>query len=166
MLVYKIGNIIRRKTNNLQNKEEIYFDDSMNVKKIQSDRFLRLAFLVGGCYDIILGISLLFLSDFLEILFSISKPEPIIFPQTTGILLVVIGYFLVITREVKKFAFIGAGSCVIRLTYTFLTLFTWISQGIEVWYLFFALTDGLTGLFLLLALIMTEGVSWENLWKP
>ena len=138
----------------------------MNINKFQSDRFLRIAFLVGGCYDIILGISLFFLSDLLEILFSVSKPEPMIFPQTTGILLIIVGYFLVISRDVKKFAFIGAGSCVIRFTYTFLTVFTWLSQGIESWYLFFALTDGLTGFFILLALVMTEGVSWENLWKP
>ncbi|MFX0065929.1 MAG: hypothetical protein ACFFC7_27505 [Candidatus Hermodarchaeota archaeon] len=127
---------------------------------------MKVAFLIGGIYDIILGISSLFLTNFLATLFSVSIPDPLIFPQVTGIFLIVVGYFLIYaSRDARKLAFIGMGSCIIRFTFALIVFLTWFTQGIEVFYLLLALTDILTGTLILLPLLLTEDVSWRQVWQ-
>ncbi|MFX1283369.1 MAG: hypothetical protein ACFFB5_06930 [Promethearchaeota archaeon] len=136
------------------------------MKKFTDDRYLKIAFLIGGIYDIVLGLPMLFLPDLTTTLLNVSKPEPIIWVQTIGVFLIIIGYFLLIaTQDARRFAFIGVGSAVIRLGYAILTLLSWITIGIEMGYMFVAMTDTLTAIILLVPLILTEDVSWKSIWQ-
>ena len=109
---------------------------------------------------------MLFLPDFVVTLLNIPKPEPMVLIQTLGVFLIIIGYFLLlVTRDVRKLAFIGAGSCIIRFGYAFLAVLAYFTQDLEAGYLLVASTDTITAIILLVPLLLTEGVSWKNLWQ-
>ncbi|MHA2246706.1 MAG: hypothetical protein ACXADY_17315 [Candidatus Hodarchaeales archaeon] len=136
------------------------------MKKFADDRYLRIAFLIGGIYDLILGISLLFFSDFLIELLNITKPDNMIFTKINGLFLITVGYFLIYARQnVRKLAFIGFGSAFIRFSYACIVLITWITQEIELVYLIVGITDGLTAIILLIPLLMTDDVTWKQIWQ-
>jgi len=142
------------------------------LKKLTTDRFLKISLIIGGVYDLILGINLLFIPDILIYIldlinFSVSKPENMLFVQTSALFLIAVGYMLLYAAYYApvKFAFIGMSSAVIRLGYALIVLFTAATKGVEPGFLLTAITDSLTGLLLILALIMTEGVSWKQLCK-
>lgn len=138
----------------------------MSLKKFSDDRYLKIAFLIGGIYDILLGVPLLFFPDFTATLLNITKPEPLILPQITGLFLIIIGYFLIIaTQDVRKLVFIGIGSVVIRLGYAALVIFTWMTLEIEMGYFIIAMTDTLTAIILLVPILLTEDVSWKQIWR-
>jgi hypothetical protein len=138
----------------------------MNLKKISDDRYLKIAFLIGGIYDVLLGLPMLLFPDFTATILNVTKPEPIIWAQTIGIFLIIVGYLLLFaTQDVQRFVFIGVGSVVIRLGYATLVILTFITSGIETGYILVALTDTLTALILLIPMILTEDVSWNQLWR-
>lgn len=138
----------------------------MSWKRISDERFLKIAFLIGGIYDILLGIPLLFLPDLTADLLNVTKPEPIIWAQTIGIFLIIVGYLLLIaTQDVRRLVVIGVGSIAIRLGYAILVLFALMTSGIETGYFLIAITDTLTALILLIPMILTEDVSWNQLWR-
>jgi len=142
------------------------------LKKLTTDRFLKISFLIGGIYDLILGISLLFIPDIMinildSINFSVSKPENMLFAQTSALFLIAVGYMLLYAAYYTpvKFAFIGMSSAIIRFGYTLVVLFTAFTKGVESGFLLTAMADLLTSLLLIFALVMTEGVSWKQLWR-
>ena len=138
----------------------------MSLKRFSDDRYLKIAFVIGGIYDILLGVPLLFFTDLTSTILNVSKPEPVILPQTIGIFLIIIGYFLLIViQDIRKFIFIGVGSVVIRLSYATLAVLTWLTLEIEIGYFIVAMTDTLTAIILLVPIILTEGVSWKQLWQ-
>lgn len=138
----------------------------MSLKRFSDDRYLKIAFVIGGIYDILLGVALLFFPDLTSTILNVSKPEPVILPQTIGIFLIIIGYFLLIViQDIRKFIFIGVGSVVIRLGYATLVVLTWLTLEIEIGYFIVAMTDTLTAIILLVPIILTEGVSWKQLWQ-
>lgn len=138
----------------------------MNIKRISDDRYLKIAFLIGGIYDLLLGVPLLFFPDFTATLLNVTKPEPIIWAQTIGIFLIIVGYLLLIaTQDVRRLVFIGVGSIVIRLGYVTLVLFALMSSGIETGYALIAMTDTLTAIILLIPIVLTEDVTWSHLWQ-
>ena len=138
----------------------------MSWRRISDERFLKIAFLIGGIYDILLGIPLLFLPDLTADFLNVTKPEPIIWAQTIGIFLIIVGYLLLIaTQDVRRLVVIGVGSIAIRLGYAILVLFALMTSGIETGYFLIAITDTLTALILLIPMILTEDVSWNQLWR-
>ena len=138
----------------------------MSFKRISDDRYLKIAFLIGGIYDVLLGLPLLFLPDFTATLLSVTKPEPIIWAQTIGLFLIFVGYYLLMAiPDVKRLVFIGVGSIVIRLGYATLVLLALMTYGIETGYILIAITDTLTAFILLIPIILTEDVSWNQLWR-
>ena len=138
----------------------------ISMKKLIDDRYLKTAFLVGGIYDILLGIPMLFLPDLTATLLNVTKPEPIIWAQTSGVFLIIVGYFLLIgTQDARRLAFIGVGWAVIRLGYATLTVLSWLTIGIEMGYMLVAMTDTLTAIILLVPIFLTEEVSWKQLWE-
>ena len=137
----------------------------MSLKKFADDRYLRIAFIIGGIYDILLGIPMLFLPDLTATLLNVIKPEPILWAQVIGLFLIIVGYFLLVaTHDVRKFVFIGVGSALVRLGYATLVILSWFTIGIETGYILVATTDALTAIILLVPIILTEDVSWKNLW--
>lgn len=134
--------------------------------KLKNDKIVKLAYLIGGIYDLILGLGLVFFADFMIKMMDVSKPDKMIFVHLSGIFLIVIGYFLLYSiPNVKYLAFIGFSSGVLRFSYASIVLFTYISIGIEDAYLLTALTDILTGLFLIISLLLTEGISWKQIYS-
>ncbi|MHA2369907.1 MAG: hypothetical protein ACXADX_13895 [Candidatus Hodarchaeales archaeon] len=136
------------------------------MKKTMNDRYLAIFFVIGGIYDIILGIGLIFFVDLLSEILDEPKPEPFIFAQVSGIFLIVIGYFLLYAAQnPRKLAFVGAGSVVARLSYSIIVIFAWFLDEISIVYVFFGLTDALTALLILLALLLTDDIAYRQLWK-
>ena len=138
----------------------------MSLKRFSDDHYLRIAFLIGGIYDILLGVPLLFFPDLTATLLQVSKPDPLILPQITGVFLIIVGYFLLVaTQDVRKFIFIGVGSAIIRLGFAALVVLTWLTLEIEMGYFTVAMTDTLTAIILLVPIILTEDISWKQLWQ-
>ncbi|MFX0207653.1 MAG: hypothetical protein ACFFDT_16820 [Candidatus Hodarchaeota archaeon] len=138
----------------------------MNFKRISDDRYLKIAFLIGGIYDILLGVPLLFLPDFAATLLNVTMTEPIIWMQTIGLFLIIVGYLLLVaTQDVRRLVFIGVGSIVVRLGYATLVLFAWMGSGIETGFILTAMTDTLTAIILLIPIVLTEDVAWNQLWR-
>ncbi|MFW9905357.1 MAG: hypothetical protein ACFFFH_13535 [Candidatus Thorarchaeota archaeon] len=50
----------------------------MNLKRILDDRYLKIAILIGGVYEILLRVSLLFFPDLTATLLNVIKPKFII----------------------------------------------------------------------------------------
>ncbi|UCG03990.1 MAG: hypothetical protein JSW11_08375 [Candidatus Heimdallarchaeota archaeon] len=138
----------------------------MRLKRFSDDRYLKIAFLIGGVYDILLGVTLLVFPDLTASLLQITKPKPILWVQTIGIFLIFVGYFLLIaTQDVQRLVFIGVGSSVIRLGYAALVIWAILTTGIEMGYILTAITDTITAIILLIPIILTEDVSWRQLWQ-
>ncbi|MHA2366050.1 MAG: hypothetical protein ACXAC7_18975 [Candidatus Hodarchaeales archaeon] len=137
------------------------------MKKFTDDRFLKLAFLIGGIYDLILGINLLIFPDLSASLLNITKTDPEIMSQTNGLFLLAVGYLLIVaSQDSRRLAFIGVGSCFVRLSYAFLVVIALITiENFETGYLIVALTDTLTAIIILIPMVLTEGISRKNLWK-
>jgi hypothetical protein len=136
------------------------------MKKLTDDRLLKLVFLIGGIYDLILGIGVIFFSDFLIAFFNLTTPNNMLFVYLTGVFLTVLGYFqFYALQDVQKLAFVGFGAIVVRLFYAIIIVFTSFTIGIEHAYLVTAFTDVLMGLFLLIPLMLTEGISIQRMWE-
>ncbi|MFX1282423.1 MAG: hypothetical protein ACFFB5_02165 [Promethearchaeota archaeon] len=134
------------------------------LKRINNDLFLKLSFLIGGLYNISMVILLLFFGEFFSSYVEVQKPE-LIFIQFTALFLIIVGYFLVYAAQnPQKLVIIGFGSVVTRLGYFSIVILTLISQGLEIVYLLFGLIDAIIALIILIPLILTEGVSWRQLW--
>ncbi|MFX0172917.1 MAG: hypothetical protein ACFE9L_13460 [Candidatus Hodarchaeota archaeon] len=136
------------------------------MKKLTDDRLLKLTFLIGGIYDLILGVGVIFFSDFLMAFFNLTKPNNMLFVFLTGVFLIVMGYFQIYAlQDVQKLAFIGFGAIIVRLVYAIIIVFNSFTIGIEQAYLLTTFTDILTGLLLLISLMLTEGISIQRMWK-
>lgn len=136
----------------------------MSWKKFTGERYLKIAFAIGGTYDIVLGISMFF-PDLTSELLKVTKPDPIIFSYTSGLFLIIIGSFLLIaTQNVRKLVFIGIGSVIIRLGYAVLVLIL-LPTGIKMAYILIAATDTLTAIMLLIPIVLTDGITWKQFWK-
>lgn len=134
------------------------------LKRISNNLFLKLSFLISGLYNISAGIFLLFFGEFVSSFFEVQKPE-LIFIQIIALFLIVVGYFLVYAAQnPQKLAIIGFGSVVTRLGYFLIVILTLISQGLEIVYLLFGLIDAIIAIIILIPLILTEGVTWRQLW--
>lgn len=137
---------------------------------LKDDQTLKLAFLIGGIYDLILGFGLVFIPDIvielIRVFFQFTKPDNMLFVQLTGLFLILIGYLLIYScQDVKKYAFIGFGSTFVRFSYFIIAVFGLIGGNLETPYLLISFTDFLTGLFLLLTLLYNEDIPISKLWK-
>ncbi|MHA2299079.1 MAG: hypothetical protein ACXADA_23880 [Candidatus Hodarchaeales archaeon] len=136
------------------------------MKKFATERYLKAVYLISGVYDLILGIaSVIFADSFLD-LFNVSHSDPPIFLQISGLFLITVGYFLIYSsQKPKEFVFIAVGSVFVRLSYALIIIVTMLSQIIEPFYVLFAITDGITGLIIILALVFTEDISFHQIWS-
>ena len=139
------------------------------MSKFADVKYIKIGFLIGGIYDLLLGIGVIFFSDLMVEFFGITKPDNMIFVYISGLFLILVGYFLIYTayRNVEDFLFIGLGSCIIRFSYFFIVIFVWLIDGIEVIYVLIGCTDAFTGLLILLPILMVDKNAWKQLWiKP
>lgn len=134
--------------------------------EFSDEKLLKISYLIGGIYDSILGLGLIFLSDPIVSIFEISKPDNMIFVYTCGIFLLVVGYFLLFAafHETPQYLFIGFGSAVVRLFFGIIVIFLWLERSVEDIYLIFAFTDSLTGIFLLFAILKGRSFSIRMIW--
>jgi len=138
----------------------------MRLKRFADDRYLRIAFIISGISDILLGLPMIISPDFVFTLLNVTKPEPTITVQLIGLFLVAVGYFLLFAiQNVRKFIFIGVGSAAVRLGYAALVLLTFLTLEIEMGYIFVAMTDIIIAIILLVPIALTEGISWKHLWQ-
>ncbi|MFW9856362.1 MAG: hypothetical protein ACFFFG_15015 [Candidatus Thorarchaeota archaeon] len=134
------------------------------MKRFDQDTYLRIGIIIGGIYDLVLGVSLLF-PDLTAPILSINKPNPEIYSHVVGLFLIAVGYLLLVSsQDVKRLAFIGVGSCFVRLDFVFLVVLSWLTIGIETGYLLLAMTDTITAALILIPMILTEGITWKSLW--
>ncbi len=137
------------------------------MKKFKDDQVLKTAFYLGGVYDLLLGIGLLFFSDLVVSILSITKPDNMIFVQLTGLFLLFAGYCLCYAGyfDVKKMAFIGLGMVILRFSYLLIAIIGVINKELELIYLVIGFSDAIMALVLLIPIILTEGASVKQLWR-
>ena len=88
----------------------------------KNDKFLQFSYLIAGIYDLILGFVLLFF-DLFNQFFDYMRPIPFLFVQVTGLFLLAIGYYLVISyKNASNVLFIGFGSLIVRIVFYRLVL--------------------------------------------
>ena len=139
------------------------------MSKFADVKYLKIGFLIGGIYDLLLGIGVLFFSDLMVDFFGIKKPDNMIFVYISGLFLILVGYLLIYTanRNVEDFLFIGLGSCIIRFSYFLIVVLIWLTDGIEIIYVLVGCTDALTGLLILIPILLIDKNAWKQLWiKP
>ncbi|MFW9995052.1 MAG: hypothetical protein ACFFD4_23645 [Candidatus Odinarchaeota archaeon] len=135
------------------------------MKRFKTDSWLKIAYLTAGVYDIVLGVGLVFLAKPFSLISGVSLPDSLIFVQVSGLFLITMGYFLIYScRNPKNFVFVGVGSAFVRFSYVMIIILALLVGTIESAFVFLAATDGLTGLFILLVLVLTEGISWRKVW--
>jgi hypothetical protein len=134
--------------------------------KFSDDKYLKTAFLIGGIYDILLGIPLLIMPVGVTELFGVSPPTDIIFVQVAALFLIGVGYSLLYAiHDVQKMAFVGYASSFVRLSYTVIVVLGIFNQTVENGYLLTAITDFITAIILLVPLLLTEDVGYSRIWK-
>ncbi|PWI49543.1 hypothetical protein CEE45_01750 [Candidatus Heimdallarchaeota archaeon B3_Heim] len=132
-------------------------------------KFIKLGFLIGGIYDLLLGFGVIFFSDLLISIFGIVKPDNMIFVYISGLFLLLVGYFLLYAcfHDVTNYLFIGFGSSIVRFAFALIVILLWITEGVELSYVLIACTDTVTGLFIFLPIIFNNGLTRKELWiKP
>ena len=107
-----------------------------------------MSFLIGGFYSLILGLGVIFLLEPIFTFFHHKLPENQIFPFTTGLFLIGVGYMLVKgAQQPEQSIHVGIGSMFVRLVYVIFVLIN--LPKIELLYIILAFTDAITGLFIL-----------------
>ncbi|MHA1947370.1 MAG: hypothetical protein ACXAC6_11235 [Candidatus Hodarchaeales archaeon] len=136
------------------------------MSKFADVKYLKIGFLIGGIYDLLFGIGILFFSDLMVDFLGIKKPDNMIFVYTSGLFLILVGYILIYTanRNVEDFIFIGLGSCIIRFSYFLIVVLVWLTDGIEIIYVLVGCTDALTGLLILIPILSIDTNAWKQLW--
>ncbi|MHA1995851.1 MAG: hypothetical protein ACW97Z_14995 [Candidatus Hodarchaeales archaeon] len=136
------------------------------MSKIVDVKFIRLGYLIGGIYDLFLGLGVILIPDLLISFFQITKPNNMIFVYTSGLFLLVVSYYLLYAcfHELTNFLFIGFGSSMVRFVFAIIVVLLWITEGIEFAYILIALTDSITGLMIIIPIILTKGLTREDLW--
>jgi hypothetical protein len=136
------------------------------LSKFADVKYLKIGFLIGGIYDLLFGIGILFFSDLMVDFLGIKKPDNMIFVYTSGLFLILVGYILIYTanRNVEDFIFIGLGSCIIRFSYFLIVVLVWLTDGIEIIYVLVGCTDALTGLLILIPILSIDTNAWKQLW--
>jgi len=135
------------------------------LRKIKNDWYLKVSFLIGGTYNLLSGIILLLFWDSLSSFFEAQIPNPI-FIQITAVFLIVVGYFLVYAAQnPRELVIIGVGSATTRFGYFLIVLISLIGQDIEIVYLIFGIIDAFIAIIILIPLLLTEGISWQKLWR-
>lgn len=131
----------------------------------QKHLILRVVFIIAGVYDVVLGLTLLFGRDIMVGLFNVVPPSPYLIAQTCGLFLVTVGYLLLYAANAPEtYAFVGLGSAFVRLSFGVLvSLSIMTGNPPDVLYILFGLTDSLTGLLLLSALVVSH-VGKEAFW--
>ncbi len=137
------------------------------MKKFKDDQVLKTAFYLGGVYDLLLGVGLLFFPDLIVSILSITKPNNMIFVQLTGLFLLFAGYCLCYAGyfNVKKMTFIGLGMVILRFSYLIIAIIGVINKELELIYLVVGISDAIMALVLLIPIILTEGTSVKQLWQ-
>jgi len=136
-------------------------------RKVQ---ILKLTYIIGGLYDLILGSTLVFgLTWFGKTLSTIlgPLPQPLLFGQVAGLFLMTVGYYLVYSsREPLNYVFIAVGSVFVRLSYGLLTIYTVLilQQPIDALYILLAFTDTISGVLILVALLWNKALNLKKLY--
>ncbi len=109
---------------------------------------LKFSYLLGGYYDIVLGIGILFLYKFLFPIFLLPIPDEILFIQVIALFLLAIGFYLLYTsNKAEDFIFVGIGSIFVRFVFAILVLIK-ITE-VDTGFIILATTDTITGLVIL-----------------
>ncbi len=133
---------------------------------LTTNKTLKRVYIIGGVYDLVLGISILFFPDTLTAIFAVNKPDNMVFVYLTGLFLILVGYFLIYAaiNDATKYIVIGMGSVLIRFSYALIIVVIFFIEGVESLYLLTALTDTLTGLMILIPILKNPNVSWKEVW--
>ena len=111
---------------------------------------LKISYQLGGAYDILLGLGLLFLRNYL--LTFLHQKEPAI-PQIAdalGLFLVAYGFLLIDESRKSDTRFnVGFASAVVRILFFILVILYLVFSSVELLYIVLSCTDLLTGLFIL-----------------
>lgn len=119
--------------------------------------WLKASYFIGGLYDTSLGLGIIFLRTFLSRSFHIKDINVPVIADALGLFL--IGYGILLIHESileKQQISIGLVSACIRFAYVVFVLYYVIFMQIEWFYIVLALTDFLTGLFIMAGIVIEK----------
>ena len=124
---------------------------------------LKTSYLIGGIYDLALGLGIIFLRTLVLSLFKQKNPSIPVIADALGLFLVAYGYLLVIeSRKDKPNIQIGATSAFVRIAYFIFVIYYIITSSVELLYVLLAFTDLGTGLFICWSIISYEKATVIN----
>lgn len=115
---------------------------------------LKTSYLLGGIYDLLLGLGIIFLRSFILSLFKQKNPSIPVIADSLGLFLVAYGFLLL--REAQKThpnIEIGATSASVRIIYFVFVVYYILTSSIELLYVLLALTDLVSGLFIFVGIV-------------
>ena len=114
---------------------------------------LKISYLVGGIYDLLLGFGIIFLRTPLLTFLNHYQPNIPIIVDALGLFLLGFGLLLVFeSKNEKPTISIGITSALIRLIYFLFVIYYLMFSSIEILYLTLGFTDLITGSFILYAI--------------
>lgn len=112
--------------------------------------YLKISYQIGGSYDALLGIGLLFLRNYLLTFLHETIPNVAPIADALGLFLIAYGYLLLDeSRKNDPRISIGLSSAVVRIIFFFLVMYYLFFSTVELLYIILSCTDLLTGLFIL-----------------
>ena len=115
---------------------------------------IQISYLVGGIYDIFLGLGVILFRSMIISLFGQLEPNIPILADSLGLFLLAYGFLLIWeSRNEQPNLQIGITSAFVRLAYASFVIYYLFFSTIEFLYIFLAFTDTITGLFILFEII-------------
>ncbi len=111
-------------------------------------KLLEFSYKLGGYYDIVLGLGILFLYKTLFPIFSLPIPDELLYVQVTALFLLAVGFYLLFTaKNAENYLFVGVGSIFVRFVFAILVLIR--IQEVALGFKILAIADTLIGLLIL-----------------
>lgn len=114
---------------------------------------LKTSYLIGGVYDLLLGLGILFLRNYLLTVAKQTIPNIPQISDALGLFLIAYGYLLLDeSRQVMPQLNIGITSAIVRILFFIIVMLYFLFNHVEIIYISFAVTDFITGSFIFLGI--------------
>ncbi len=120
------------------------------MKMFSNKNFLKISYVIGGVYDVLLGIGVLFFRNFLLTFIHESIPNVAQISDALGLFLIAYGYLLLDESQKSDPRInIGLTSALVRIIFFLSVVYYAVFYTVELLYIILASTDLLTGLLIL-----------------
>ena len=118
---------------------------------------LKISYQIGGLYDLFLGTGILFFRNYLLTFLHQTIPNIPQIVDALGLFLIAYGFLLLDeSRKDDLRLNIGLTSAIVRIVFFCIVIFYIMVSKVEILYIIFAVTDLLTGLFIIFGIFTNK----------